>query len=109
MCGLVTETIDTKNMLIGSAPVTETIDVKTIVARLFPTRPADTRLAARRSQARLEARRDRRCKNCGQVFTPKNSLGKTCSTRCRVALHRKKSGELRKRSTCSCPRPGRAA
>jgi hypothetical protein len=42
-----------------------------------------------RSRERLEARKDRTCKNCGATFTPKNSLGTTCSTRCRVALHRK--------------------
>ena len=44
-----------------------------------------------RAQERLDARRDRRCTNCGATFTPKNSLGRTCSTRCRVALHRKRA------------------
>lgn len=41
-----------------------------------------------RSQDRLEERQDRKCAHCGETFTPKNSLGQTCSTRCRVALHR---------------------
>jgi hypothetical protein len=43
----------------------------------------------RRSRHRLDARKGRRCANCGSPFTPKNGLGKTCSTRCRVALHRR--------------------
>jgi hypothetical protein len=43
----------------------------------------------RRSRHRLDARKDRRCACCGKPFTPKNALGRTCSLRCRVALHRR--------------------
>jgi hypothetical protein len=46
----------------------------------------------RRASERLAARKDRTCAHCGGTFTPKNSLGKTCSTRCRVALHRQQQG-----------------
>jgi predicted nucleic acid-binding Zn ribbon protein len=41
-----------------------------------------------RSQLRLEERQHRHCAHCGRAFTPKNSLGKTCSASCRVLLHR---------------------
>jgi hypothetical protein len=44
----------------------------------------------RRARERREARAGRRCEHCGKKFTPRNSLGKTCSARCRVALHRRK-------------------
>jgi hypothetical protein len=44
----------------------------------------------RRGQKRLERRQGRLCERCGKPFTPKNALGKTCSARCRVALHRSK-------------------
>jgi hypothetical protein len=48
---------------------------------------------SRLSRERLEARQDRRCEQCGATFTPKNSLGKTCSARCRVALHRERQAQ----------------
>jgi hypothetical protein len=44
-----------------------------------------------RADARRAARKDRRCAFCGGTFTPRNSLGRTCSTRCRVALHRRQA------------------
>jgi hypothetical protein len=50
-----------------------------------------------RSRERLEAREGRTCKHCGRPFTPKNALGRTCSTRCRVALHRQRQAEAPKR------------
>jgi hypothetical protein len=46
-----------------------------------------------RAAQRLADRADRKCEHCGKVFTPKNSLGKTCSTRCRVARHRQQREE----------------
>jgi hypothetical protein len=46
------------------------------------------RRVAKCAERRLEHRTDRTCDHCGKVFTPKNSLGKTCSLRCRVALYR---------------------
>jgi hypothetical protein len=46
-----------------------------------------------RAQARLAERQDRKCLHCHKTFTPKNSLGVTCSGRCRVALHRQNKKE----------------
>ena len=33
------------------------------------------------------------CNGCGVEFSPKRSDAKTCSTRCRVAVHRRRAGE----------------
>jgi hypothetical protein len=48
---------------------------------------------SQRAQERLEARQDRKCEYCGTTFTPKNSLGTTCSGKCRVALCRRNKKE----------------
>jgi hypothetical protein len=46
--------------------------------------------SVKRSAERLAARQNRPCDYCGAEFTPKNSMGTTCSTKCRVALYRRK-------------------
>lgn len=42
----------------------------------------------RKKQRSEQARQGRTCPVCGTTFTPKNTLGKTCSGACRVRLHR---------------------
>jgi len=51
-------------------------------------RCAADRANGRRRDLRLEARADRRCKGCGELFTPPRSDGRYCSPACRQRAYR---------------------